>query len=271
MEPVMTHPNEHPILPDDLLELLTKEGLSGMPKAFAILLNEAMKIERAHALGADPYQRTDNRLGHANGFKDKTLHTRIGQIPVKVPQTRGMAFYPSALERGVRSERALKLAVAQMYVQGVSTRKVTAVMQELCGLEVSSAEVSRAAELLDEELESWRNRPIGCVKTLFFDARYEKVRHGGSVVSCAVLIACGITPEGKRTVLGVSVSLSEAEVHWREFMAKLQDRGLHGVELIISDDHAGLKAASPASRMSPGNAASSTCSRTPRRMCQNRA
>lgn len=239
----MTHPNEHPTLPEDLLELVSQEGLSAMPRAFAILLNEAMKIERSHALGADPYQRTDNRLGHANGFKDKTLHTRIGQIPVKVPQTRGIPFYPSALERGVRSERALKLAVAQMYVQGVSTRKVTAVMQELCGLEVSSAEVSRAAELLDEELASWRNRPIGCIKTLFFDARYEKVRHGGSVVSCAVLIACGITPEGKRTVLGVSVSLSEAEVHWREFMAKLQDRGLHGVELIISDDHAGLKAA----------------------------
>jgi transposase-like protein len=130
-----------------------------------------------------------------------------------------------------------------MYVQGVSTRKVTAVMEELCGLEVSSAEVSRAAELLDQELEAWRKRPIGCIKTLFFDARYEKVRHGGSVVSCAVLIASGITPEGRRTVLGVSVSLSEAEVHWREFMASLQDRGLHGVELIVSDDHAGLKAA----------------------------
>ena len=239
----MTHPNQDPTVPDDLLEMIAQEGLAGMPKAFAILLNEAMKIERSQALGAAPYQRTGDRLGHANGFKPKTLNTRMGQIPVQVPQTRGMAFYPSALEKGVRSERALKLAVAQMYVQGVSTRKVTAVMQELCGLEVSSSEVSRAAQRLDAELDAWRKRPIGCIKTLFFDARYEKIRHGGSVVSCAVLIASGITPEGQRTVLGVSVSLSEAEVHWREFMASLQDRGLHGVELIVSDDHAGLKAA----------------------------
>lgn len=239
----MTHPNPHPTLPEDLLELLSQQGLSGMPQAIAILLNEAMKIERSGALNAGPYQRTEERLGHANGFKPKTLLTRMGEIPVKVPQTRGIAFYPSALERGVRSERALKLAIAQMYVQGVSTRKVTAVMQELCGLDVSSSDVSRAAELLDLELDSWRKRPLGSIQTLFFDARYEKVRHGGRVVSCAVLIACGIMPDGKRSVLGVSVSLSEAEVHWREFMASLQDRGLHGVELIVSDDHAGLKAA----------------------------
>jgi transposase-like protein len=239
----MTHPNQESTVPDDLLELLSQEGLAGMPKAIAILLNEAMKIQRSQVLGALPYQRTDLRTGHANGFKNKTLKTRMGEIPVQVPQTRGIAFYPSALEKGVRSERALKLAVAQMYVQGVSTRKVTAVMQELCGLDVTSTDVSRAAELLDAELDAWRKRPLGLIETLFCDARYEKVRHGGSVVSCAVLIACGITPEGRRTVLGVSVSLSEAEVHWREFMASLQNRGLHGVELIVSDDHAGLKAA----------------------------
>ena len=239
----MTHPNEHPTVPADLLELACQEGLAGMPRAIAILLNEAMKIERSQALGALPYQRTSERTGHANGFKDKTLATRLGPITFQVPQARGIAFYPSALEKGVRSERALKLAIAEMYVQGVSTRKVTAVMQELCGLEVTSTDVSRAAELLDAELDAWRKRPLGLIQTLFFDARYEKVRHGGSVVSCAVLIACGITPEGRRTVLGVSVSLSEAEVHWREFMASLQDRGLHGVELIVSDDHAGLKAA----------------------------
>jgi putative transposase len=239
----MTHPTDHPTLPEELVELIAQPGLAGLPQAVAILLNEAMKIERAQALGAQPYQRSDSRQGHANGFKDKTLRTRLGEIPVKIPQTRDLPFYPSALEKGVRSERALKLAVAQMYVQGVSTRKVTAVMQELCGFEVSSSEVSRAAQLLDAELETWRKRPLGCVKTLFLDARYEKIRHGGNVVSCAVLIAGGITPDGKRTILGVSVSLSEAEVHWREFMASLQDRGLHGVELITSDDHAGLKAA----------------------------
>ena len=130
-----------------------------------------------------------------------------------------------------------------MYVQGVTTRKVTAVMQQLCGLEVTSSQVSRAARTLDEELAAWRERPWQEIPYLLLDARYEKVRVGGVVVSCALLVAIGITLEGQRTVLGVSVSLSEAEVHWREFLASLQDRGLHGVQLIVSDDHSGLRAA----------------------------
>jgi transposase-like protein len=159
---------------------------------------------------------------------------------LQVPQTRGVEFYPSALERGERSERALKLALAEMYVQGVSTRKVAEITRELCGCEVSSMQVSRAAELLDAELEIWRNRPLGATPYLILDARYEKVRHGGSVVDCAVLIAIGVTPDGRRSILGVSVSLSEAEVHWRAFLKSLIDRGLHGVRLITSDDHAGL-------------------------------
>jgi transposase-like protein len=160
-----------------------------------------------------------------------------------VPQTRGVEFYPSALEKGVRSERALKLAVAEMYVQGVSTRKVAAITEQLCGLEVTSSQVSRAARALDEELEAWRSRPLGETPYLILDARYEKLRHGGSVVSCAVLVAIGIDTQGKRSILGVSVSLSEAEVHWREFLASLQARGLHGVRQVTSDAHAGLKEA----------------------------
>jgi transposase-like protein len=214
-----------------------------MAEAVRIMLNEAMKIERSQALQAAPYERNDGRRGYANGFKPKTLQTRLGTMTVDIPQTRGVDFYPSALEKGVRSERALKLAVAEMYVQGVSTRKVTEVMQQLCGLEVSSTQVSRATQLLDAELSAWRQRPLGEVPYLVLDARYEKMRHGGSVVSCAVLIAVGINPEGHRMLLGVSVSLSEAEVHWREFLASLQDRGLHGIRLVVSDDHAGLKAA----------------------------
>jgi putative transposase len=133
--------------------------------------------------------------------------------------------------------------VAEMYVQGVSTRKVAAITEQLCGLEVTSPQVSRAAQALDEELEAWRGRPLGETPYLILDARYEKVRHGGSVVSCAVLVAIGIDPEGKRSILGVSVSLSEAEVHWREFLASLQARGLHGVRMVTSDAHAGLKEA----------------------------
>jgi transposase-like protein len=202
-----------------------------------------MKIERSHALGAGPYQRAEGRTGYANGYKPRTLHTRIGPLAVEVPQTRGVEFYPSALEKGVRSERALKLAVAEMYVQGVSTRKVAAITEQLCGLEVTSSQVSRAAQALDSELEKWRSRPIGETPYLILDARYEHVRHGGQVRSRAVLVAIGIDTEGKRSILGVSVSLSEAEAHWRDFLASLQARGLHGVKLVTSDAHAGLKPA----------------------------
>ena len=238
----MAHQSESNVV-DTVVQLLCESGLSQMAEVVRILLNEAMQIERSQAIEAEPYQRSERRRGYANGFKPKTLDTRLGAITFQVPQTRGVEFYPSALEKGIRSERALKLAVAEMYVQGVSTRKVTEVMQQLCGLNVSSTQVSRATQSLDEELKAWRQRPIGEIPYLILDARYEKVRHGGSVVSCAVLIAVGITPDGHRSLLGVSVSLSEAEVHWRDFIANLQDRGLHGVLLVISDNHAGLKAA----------------------------
>jgi transposase-like protein len=227
----------------DVLELLAEHGFDGLARALEILLNEAMKLERSAVLGARPYERSQQRRGYANGFKPKRLKTRLGELAVAVPQTRGVAFYPTALERGARSERALKLAVAEMYLQGVSTRKVTAVMEELCGLEVTSTQVSRAVSLLDEELTAWRERPLGEIEYLMLDARYEKIRVGGSVVSCALLVAVGIMPDGRRTILGLSVSLSEAEVHWREFLANLQERGMHGVRLITSDDHKGLEAA----------------------------
>ncbi len=126
---------------------------------------------------------------------------------------------------------------------GSSRNLVAKITEELCGLDISSSQVSRAAKLLDEELDAWRTRPLGKVTCLIIDARYEKVRHGGSVIDCAVLVATGVLPDGKRIVLGVSVSLSEAEVHWREFFASLVERGLHGIEIIVSDAHEGLKAA----------------------------
>lgn len=226
-----------------VLQLLTEEGFDGFASALEILLNEAMKLERTAVLQAAPYERTPERRGHANGFKSKTVLSRLGKLHLAMPQTRGVEFYPLALERGERSERALKLALAEMYVQGVSTRRVAAITRELCGTEVTSMQVSRAAELLDVELSAWRNRPLGRTPFVLLDARYEKVRHGGRVVDCALLVATAVTPDGKRTVLGVSVSLSEAEVHWREFLQTLIARGLHGVELIGSDAHAGLKQA----------------------------
>lgn len=231
-----------------VLELLSENGFDGMANALQILFNEAMEIERSAFLQAEPYERTESRRGFANGFKAKRVATRAGELDLRVPQVRGLpegaeGFYPHALERGVRSERALKLAIAEMYVQGVSTRRVAEITQKLCGVDVSSAQVSRASAALDEELAAWRKRPLGRCEYLVLDARYEKVRHGGSVVSCAVLSAIGIREDGKRSILGVSVKLSEAEVHWRDFLGELHDRGLHGMKLVASDSHEGLKAA----------------------------
>ncbi|MDQ2995035.1 MAG: IS256 family transposase [Pseudomonadota bacterium] len=202
-----------------------------------------MFIERERHLNAEHYERSPDRAGYANGYKPKTLKTRIGKLDLLVPQTRDSDFYPSCLERGMRSERALKLAVAEMYFQGVSTRKVKLIMEELCGFGLTSSEVSNAAKLLDDELAQWRTREIGGYTYVYLDAVYEKVRYAGHVRDCAVLIAVGIKKDGHRDILGLSVALSEHEVHWREFLSDLQQRGLHGVELIISDDHAGLKAA----------------------------
>lgn len=228
----------------EALEVLCERGFDGMAHALERLLNEAMKLERCAVLGARPYERTPARRGYANGFKPKTLNSRVGPLELRVPQTRDVEFYPSVLERGPRSERAVMLALAEMYVQGVTTRKVTAVLEQLCGLEVTSMQVSRAAQMLDEELKGWRERRLTEeIHYLFLDARYEKVRVNGVVKPCALLVAMGITAAGRRTILGVSVSLSEAEVHWRDFLASLQERGLHGVRLIVSDDHAGLRQA----------------------------
>ncbi len=239
----MAHDTEYNAI-NSAMELILENGLDGLDKAVSILINEAMKVERSHALNAAPWERTGERQGYANGYKDKHLKSRLGLLDLKVPQVRdGVSFYPQALERGARSERALKVAMAEMYVKGVSTRKVTAVMEKLCGLEVSSSQVSQAAALLDEELEKWRTRKIGRVPFVQVDARYEKVRRDGAVKSCAVLIASGVLNDGRRSILGVSVAISEAEVHWRDFLLSLQERGLHGVKMITSDDHAGLKAA----------------------------
>ena len=240
----MTHPEQHTAI-QSALEALVEEGFDGMATAMQILFNEAMKIERSQFLDAAPNERTEKRRGYANGFKPKTVKSRIGEIALRIPQVREAEapFYPQSLERGLRSERALKLSIAEMYVQGVSTRKVKAIAEQLCGTEISSVEVSRATELLDEELSAWRERELGAIPYLVLDARYEKVRYAGSVVDCAVLIAKGIRPDGKRTILGTSVSLSEAEVHWRAFLESLQERGMHGVELVVSDDHKGIKAA----------------------------
>jgi len=228
----------------EIMEVLISEGTQGFRPVLEALLNETMKTDREMHLKAAPYERSEQRRGQANGFKPKTLTTRLGQLQLEVPQVRDSSFYPQSLERGCRSEVALKVALAEMYTQGVSTRKVTAITEKLCGTTVSSTQVSNVAKMLDSELEKFRERPLSePFRYVFLDAQYQQVRHAGAVRSLAVLLAIGVNSEGKREIIGVSVSLSEAEVHWREFLQSLVARGLSGMELVISDDHSGLKAA----------------------------
>jgi len=229
-----------------LLEHLIEHGPNDIATIFARAFELAMQIERERFLGAGHYERTPERHGYANGYKPKRIDTPAGTVTVQVPKTAGhedAAFYPQSLERGRRSVRAVMLAVAEMYIKGVSTREVEAVMHEFGIESLSSSQVSRATKLLDGELEAWRRRPLGEIKYLFIDARYEKVRLGGVVRDAAVLSAIGIGLDERRRVLGVSVALSEAEVHWRAFLESLQARGMRGVEYVVSDDHAGLRAA----------------------------
>jgi putative transposase len=228
-----------------LMEQLIKAGPEGMAQAFTALFELAMRLERERHLEAALYERSPERRGYANGYKPKALDTPAGTITVQVPKARGTEepFYPQSLERGRRSCRAVMLAIAEMEVQGVSTRDAAKVMAEFGLQSLSSSQVSRAAALLDTELQAWRSRRLGEARYLLLDARYEKLRDGGVVRDVAVLSAIGIEPDGHRRILGVSAALSEAEIHWRTFLDDLVARGLRGTEFIVSDDHAGLRAA----------------------------
>ena len=232
-------------LKDSLVEeivkgLIDQDG-EGLKPILELLLNSSMKIEREQCIGASPYERSERRKAYANGFKPKTFQTRMGALELEIPQVRGLQFYPRSIEKGCRSERALKAAIAEMYLRGVSTRKVADITEKLCGTEISSTQVSRVTQELDEEFEKFRNRPIDEICYLIVDALYLKIRHNGSVIDMAILLAYGVNLEGKREILGASASLSEAEVHWREFFKSLQGRGMRGLKLIVSDDHAGMK------------------------------
>ena len=322
-------------VPREILEELIEEGTEAFRGILEKLFNVAMQLERSEFLGAEAYERTENRRGYRNGFKGKRIQTRVGELHLEIPQVRGLRFYPKSLERGCRSEKALKLAargesptsrvtgavgadarrpdagdvcasarrgneadgpaapvtrrapgvcarwlcfssstmtkhllpppalpanadpwratardfyhgllaIAEMYVMGVSTRKVTEITEQLCGLEISATQVSRVAGMLDEELEEFRSRELGEYPIVYLDAHYEKVRRGGRVQDVAILKAIGVNRFGTREVLGLSARISEAEVHWRGFLGDLHKRGLRGVELFVSDDHEGLKAA----------------------------
>ena len=158
-------------LPQDLLETIAETGLDTLLEAFRLLLNAAMLLERQKYLAVQPYECSPQRRDQANGYKDKTAHTRIGALTLAVPQVRHGDFYPATLERGLRSERALKVALCEMYVLGLSTRKVAALTEQLCGYEISASQVSCAATALDSVLSAWRNRPLGEIRYVYLDPR----------------------------------------------------------------------------------------------------
>lgn len=208
------------------------------------VLQELLEAEMTEALGAEKGERTPQRLGHRSGYYDRTLVTRVGKLELRVPQDRAGRFSTELFERYQRSEKALVAALAEMYVQGVSTRKVKAITEELCGHSFSAAAISAINAKLDEELAQFAERRLSeAYPYLIVDARYEHVREAGTVGSQAVLLAIGIDWDGRRQVLGVELANRESRSSWRDFLLKLRKRGLTGVEFVVSDDHAGLRQA----------------------------
>lgn len=207
-------------------------------------LQQTLEAEMDETLGAEKSERSPNRVGYRSGYYGRSLITRVGKVELQVPQDRQGRFRTEVFERYQRSEKALTAAMMQMYLQGVSTRKVKAITEELCGHEFSSASISRIVAALDEELERFSGRRLAeDYPYLVLDARYEKVREDGAVRSQAVLIAIGIDWEGRRNVLAVELANRESASSWRDFLTMLRERGLHGVQVAISDDHPGLKRA----------------------------
>jgi transposase-like protein len=205
------------------------------------VVQQVLEAEMTSFLGAGTYERTGERRGWRNGYKPRTLKTRVGGLELMVPKDRDGEFQTELFERYQRSEKALVLAMVQMYLEGVSTRKVSAITEALCGLEVSKSQVSALTAKLDAEIAEWRMRPLTEeYPYLIFDARYEKVRRGGAVVSQGVLVAIGISAAGCREVLGCWVAESESEASWGAVFAELKQRGLSGVRYVVSDDHAGM-------------------------------
>ena len=205
------------------------------------VVQQVLEAEMTSFLGAGAYERSVERRGWRNGFKPRVLKTRVGKLELLVPKDREGQFQTELFERYQRSEKALVLSMLEMYIAGVSTRKVSAITETLCGLEVSRSQVSALAEKLDLELSAWRQRPLEKVYPyLVIDARYERVRRAGAVVSQGVLVVVGISEEGYREVLGAWLADSETEASWGQVFAELKQRGLHGVRYVVSDDHQGL-------------------------------
>jgi transposase-like protein len=226
------------------LKDLLCENPDGLREIVRAVLQEVLEAEMNEALQAEKGERTPTRLGYRAGYYTRTLLTRVGKLELRVPQDRDGRFSTELFERYQRSEQALVATLAEMYVQGVSTRKVKAITEELCGHGVSASAISAINKRLDESLTAFARRPLAePFPYLILDARYEKVREGGIVVSQAVLIAVGIDWDGRRQILAVEMANRESGSSWKTFLLGLRERGLHGVELVVADDHAGLRAA----------------------------
>jgi putative transposase len=208
------------------------------------VLQELLEGEMTEALGAEKGERTPARLGHRSGYYGRTLVTRVGKLELRVPQDRTGRFSTELFERYQRSEKALVAALAEMYVQGVSTRKVKAITEELCGHSFSASAISAINLRLDQGLAQFAGRRLDeACPYLIVDARYERVREAGVIRSQAVLVAIGIGWDGRRSILAVELANRESRSSWREFLLGLRERGLSGVEFVVSDDHAGLRRA----------------------------
>lgn len=221
-------------------------GDEAVRELFRIVLQEVLECEMTDALQARPGERTEERRGYRSGSYARTLITRVGKLELRVPQDRNGHFSTQLFERYQRSEKALVSALAEMYVQGVSTRKVKAITEELCGHSFSASSISDINKTLDEQLAQFASRRLDEeYPYLILDARYERVRENGTIHKRAVLVAIGINWDGRRCVLGVDLANRESRSSWKEFLLGLRSRGLTGVELVVSDDHAGLRAAIP--------------------------
>jgi len=216
----------------------------GLKELLREVLQEVLEEEMTDALGAEKGERSPGRLGYRSGYYSRGLVTRVGKLELRIPQDRQGHFSTQIFERYQRSEKALVSALAEMYIQGVSTRKVKAITEELCGHAFSASAISAVNKTLDESLERFAKRPLEeAYPYLVLDARYEKVRQDGVIRSQAVQIAIGINEEGRRQILAVELANRESQTSWKDVLLELKSRGLKGVELVVSDDHPGLKRA----------------------------
>jgi putative transposase len=226
------------------LKALLLSDEDGFRRVLQTVVQEVLEAEMTEALGAEKGERTAERIGYRSGYYERKLVTRVGVLELRVPQDRAGRFSTELFERYQRSEKALVSALVEMYVQGVSTRKVKAITEELCGHSFSASTVSEATARLDEALQAFFTRRLAePYPYLILDARYERVREAGVIASQAVLVAIGVDWEGRRQVLGVELANRESHSSWREFVTGLKRRGLAGVEFVVSDDHPGLRAA----------------------------